>query len=201
MSCCVNGKTVFDIIPYTSLLSWKPSPSSGRLLQLKTTSGNLSLKYWRTAQKFSICRHNSSMTSNTTGTWDATRNSKRHNASKRLWRNAKLNGARFENTGSGLLFSALPPTGSPSFPSAQDTHWADATHCHSSEINGLLACTCSPQLLSRCTLPGTLGTGEAAEREGFISLFPITGLHPKPFLLLYTGVHGITRWQHNATWR
>lgn len=200
MSCCVNGKTVFDIIPYTSLLSSKPSPSSGCLLQLKTTSGNLSLKYWRTAQKFSICRHNSSTTSNTTGTWDATRNSKRHNASVS---GEVLNLTALVSRTQDLGYSSqlCPPTGSPSFPSARDTHWADATHCHSSEINGLLACTCSPQLLSRCTLPGTLGTGEAAEREGFISLFPITGLHPKPFLLLYTGVHGITCWQHNAARR
>lgn len=139
------------------------------------------------------------MTSNTTETWNATRNSKRHNASVS---GERLNLTALVSRTQDLGYSSqLSPTGSPSFPSAQDTHRADATHCHSSEINGLLACTCSPHLLSRCTLPGTLGTSEAAEREGFISLFPITGLHPKPFLLLYTSVHGNTCWQRNATLR
>lgn len=39
--------------------------------------------------------------------------------------------------------------------------------------------------LSRRILPGTLGISEATEREGFISLFPITVLHPNPFLLTF----------------
>ena len=79
-------------------------------------------------------------------------------------------------------------------PSAHHTCGEDAVHWHASEINGMLACTCS-QPPSRHTLPGTLGISEATERGGFISLFLITVLHPNPFLLTF---HQCP-WQHLLT--
>lgn len=93
------------------------------------------------------------------------------------------------------LFSALYSASSPSSPFCSAHLLVDAVHCHSSEINGMLVCTYSSQLLSRCTLPGTLGISGATEREGFISLFPITVLHPNPFLLT---LHKCP-WQHLLT--
>lgn len=78
--------------------------------------------------------------------------------------------------------------------SAHHTCGEDAAHWHTSETNGMPACTCS-QPRSRHTVPGTLGISEATERGGFIPLFLITVLHPNPFHLTF---HQCP-WQHLLT--
>lgn len=168
-------------------------------LKKKITSGNLSLYYWGSSHKFSICWHNSGVASNTTEMRSAIRNSGSRITQaypEKCWTHfTALRFLRTRHLSSLFSLGPIPSVCSPSHPIARTTCWGDAAHCLSPQINGMPACTCSSQPPSRCTLPGRLGTGEATERGGFISLFPITVLHPKPFLLTFSQ----RPWKHQLT--
>lgn len=109
---------------------------------------------------------------------------------------AHFTAPHFEDTVWGTFLGSIPCLQSISSRSSDHLRGRCGHHHWSSEINGMLACTCSPQPPSRRTLPGSLGISEAMEREGFSSPFSITALFPKPFLLLYPSVCG-TSSQHS----
>lgn len=175
MDCCVNWKTVFDIIPYISHSCHQNQvPHLGALQSLyyKITSGNLSLWSWSRSHKFSICWHNSSVTSNTTETWNATRNPKRHTPASFSWRKAQLTGPRFwEHPIWATLLSSVPAC-RPPFPSARDTHWEDATLCLPAIPLKWMGCRPVPVLLSYSAGPLHLEHWEPVKQLKGKDLFP-----------------------------
>lgn len=95
----------------------------------------------------------------------------------------------------GLSLPACLPAFGPPLPTARTTCWVDAAHCHSSQINGMLASSRSPQPLSRCTLPGTLGIREARKEEDLSPSFPLLFCIPSPSSYFTPSVHGSTHGQ------